>query len=50
MRFAAGGAFARQALRGHLALGLAWAAAFAAGGPAIFQLGTRRHGRPMGES
>jgi len=34
----------------HLALGLAWAAAFAVGGLAIFQLRTRRHGRSMGES
>jgi ABC transporter family protein len=30
MQFAVGGAFARQALWGHLALGLAWAAAFTA--------------------
>ena len=43
MQFAVGGAFAHQALRGHLALGLAWAAAFAAGGLVIFQIRTRRH-------
>jgi ABC-type polysaccharide/polyol phosphate transport system ATPase subunit len=41
MQFAVGGAFARQALWGHLALGLAWAAAFTASGLAIFQLRTR---------
>ena len=38
---AAGGAFSHQALWGHLALGLAWAAAFAASGLLIFQLRTR---------
>ena len=45
MQLAVGGAFGHQALWGHLALGLAWAAAFAAGGLAIFQLRTssRRH-------
>jgi ABC-2 type transport system permease protein len=41
MQFAVGGAFAHQALWGHLALGLAWAAAFAASGLVIFQLRTR---------
>ena len=41
MQFAVGGAFARQALWGHLALGLAWAAAFAATGLVIFQIRTR---------
>ena len=41
MQFAVGGAFAHQALWGHLALGLAWAAAFAAGGLVIFQIRTR---------
>ena len=41
MQFAVGGAFAHQALWGHLALGLAWATAFAAGGLVIFQLRTR---------
>src|SRR5215470_5193529 len=41
MQFAVSGAFAHQALWGHLALGLAWAAAFAATGLAIFQLKTR---------
>ena len=45
MQFAVSGAFAHQALWGHLALGLAWAAAFAAGGLVIFQIRThtRRH-------
>ncbi len=41
MQFAVGGSFGHQALWGHLALGLAWAAAFAAGGLIIFQLRTR---------
>ena len=41
MQFAVGGAFAHQALWGHLALGLAWATAFAAGGLVIFQIRTR---------
>jgi ABC-2 type transport system permease protein len=41
MQFAAGGAFARQALWGHLALGLAWAAAFTVTGLVIFQFRTR---------
>jgi ABC-2 type transport system permease protein len=45
MQFAVGGAFAHQALWGHLALGLAWAAAFAASGLIIFQLRTRWHPR-----
>jgi ABC-2 type transport system permease protein len=46
MQFAAGGAFSHQALWGHLALGLAWAAAFAAGGLVIFQLRTRSRRHP----
>jgi hypothetical protein len=41
MQFAVVGAFGHQALWGHLALGLAWAAAFAATGLVIFQLKTR---------
>ena len=41
MQFAVGGAFGHQALWGHLALGLAWAAGFAASGLIIFQLKTR---------
>jgi ABC-2 type transport system permease protein len=41
MQFAVGGAFAHRALWGHLALGLAWAAAFAASGLVIFQIRTR---------
>jgi ABC-2 type transport system permease protein len=41
MQFATGGAFGHQALWGHLALGLAWAAAFTASGLVIFQLKTR---------
>jgi ABC-2 type transport system permease protein len=43
MQFAVGGAFAHTALWGHLALGLAWAAAFALGGLIIFR--TRTHSR-----
>lgn len=41
MQFAVGGAFSNQALWGHLTLGLAWAAAFAASGLIIFQIRTR---------
>lgn len=41
MQFAVGGSFGHQALWGRLALGLAWAAAFAAGGLIIFQVRTR---------
>jgi ABC-2 type transport system permease protein len=41
MQFAVGGSFGHQALWGHLLLGLAWAAAFAAGGLIIFQVRTR---------
>jgi ABC-2 type transport system permease protein len=41
MQFAVGGAFGHQGLSGHLALGLAWAAAFAASGLVIFQIRTR---------
>jgi len=46
MQFAVGGSFGHQALWGHLALGLAWAAAFAAGGLIIFQLRTRSRRHP----
>jgi ABC-2 type transport system permease protein len=46
MQFAVGGAFARTALWSHLALGLAWAAAFAAGGLVIFRLKTRSRRHP----
>jgi ABC-2 type transport system permease protein len=41
MQFAVGGAFAHTALWAHLALGLAWAGAFAAAGVAVFGLRTR---------
>jgi hypothetical protein len=41
MQFAVGGAFAHIALWGHLALGLAWAGAFAATGLGVFVLKTR---------
>lgn len=41
MQFATGGSFGHAYLWGHLALGLAWAAAFAAGGLVIFRLRTR---------
>jgi ABC-2 type transport system permease protein len=46
MQFAAGGAFARTALWGHLALGLAWTAAFTATGLLIFRLKTRNRRHP----
>jgi hypothetical protein len=41
MQFAVGGSFGHAYLWGHLALGLAWAAAFAAGGLVIFRIRTR---------
>ena len=41
MQFAAGGAFGRTALWGHLALGMAWAATFAITGLVIFRFKTR---------
>ena len=41
MQFAVGGAFGHTALWGHLALGLAWTAAFTAIGLVIFQVKTR---------
>ena len=41
MQFAVGGAFGRTALWGHLALGLAWTAAFTAAGLVIFRVKTR---------
>ncbi|MFJ4790759.1 hypothetical protein [Streptomyces sp. NPDC088794] len=41
MQFAAGGAFGKTALWSHLALGLGWAAAFAAIGLVIFRIRTR---------
>ncbi len=41
MQFAVGGAFARTALWSHLALGLAWTAAFAAAGLIVFRIKTR---------
>lgn len=46
MQFAVGGSFARTALWGHLALGLAWAAGFAVCGLIVFRIKTRtrRHG------
>jgi len=45
MQFAAGGSFSHQDLWGHLALGLAWAAAFITSGLIIFQLRTRTRRR-----
>jgi ABC-2 type transport system permease protein len=41
MQFAVGGAFGHTALWGHLALGLAWTAAFTAAGLAVFRVKTR---------
>jgi hypothetical protein len=41
MQFAVGGAFGHTALWSHLALGLAWTAAFTAAGLAIFRVKTR---------
>lgn len=49
MQFAVGGSFGHRALWGHLALGLAWAAAFAAGGLIIFQLRTRSRRHPASQ-
>ncbi|MBO0815752.1 MAG: hypothetical protein J2P30_11525 [Actinobacteria bacterium] len=46
MQFAVGGSFGHASLWGHLALGLAWAGAFAAGGLVIFRLRTRGLTRP----
>jgi ABC-2 type transport system permease protein len=46
MQFAAGGAFGHTALWGHLALGLAWAAAFTIAGLVIFRLRTRSRRHP----
>ena len=48
MQFAVGGAFAHQTLWVHLALGLAWAAAFAISGLLIFQIRTRGRGQAPG--
>lgn len=47
MQFAVGGSFGHQALWGHLTLGLAWAAAFAAGGLIIFKIRTRSRRHPV---
>ena len=46
MQFAAGGAFGRTALWGHLLLGLAWAAAFTVAGLVIFAVRTRSRRYP----
>jgi hypothetical protein len=46
MQFAAGGAFGHAFLWGHLALGLAWAAAFTLAGLVIFRLRTRSRRHP----
>jgi ABC-2 type transport system permease protein len=46
MQFAAGGAFGHAVLWGHLALGLAWAAAFTLAGLVIFRLRTRSRRHP----
>ncbi len=46
MQFAVGGSFAHTALWGHLALGLAWAAAFAVSGLIVFRVRTRSRRRP----
>ena len=45
MQFAVGGAFGHTALWGHLALGLAWAAAFSTVGLVIFRVRTRNRTR-----
>ncbi|MFC8513968.1 hypothetical protein [Streptomyces sp. NPDC057257] len=45
MQFAVGGSFGNTALWGHLALGLSWAAAFAAIGLVIFRIRTRNRTR-----
>jgi hypothetical protein len=44
-QFAVGGSLGRAALWGHLALGLAWPAAFAAAGLGIFWIRTSTHAR-----
>jgi hypothetical protein len=49
MQFAVGGSFGHTALWGHLAIGLAWAAAFAAGGLIIFRIRTRTRRHPAGQ-
>lgn len=46
MQFAAGGAFGHAALWGHLAFGLAWAAAFTIAGLVIFRFRTRSRRHP----
>jgi hypothetical protein len=46
MQFAAGGAFGHAILWGHLALGLAWAAAFTIAGLVIFRHRTRSRRHP----
>jgi ABC-2 type transport system permease protein len=46
MQFATGGSLGHTALWGHLALGLAWAAAFAAAGLIIFRIRTRTRRHP----
>jgi hypothetical protein len=46
MQFAVSGSFAHTALWGHLALGLAWATAFALGGLIIFRIRTRSRTHP----
>lgn len=46
MQFAVGGSFAGTALWGHLALGLAWAAAFSIGGLIIFRIRTHSRTHP----
>lgn len=46
MQFAVGGTFGHTALWGHLALGLAWPAAFATAGLVIFRIRTRTRVHP----
>lgn len=46
MQFAAGAAFGRTALWSHLALGLAWTAAFTVAGLLIFRIKTRSRRHP----
>ncbi|WP_019065228.1 hypothetical protein [Streptomyces prunicolor] len=48
MQFAVGGSFGNTALWGHLALGLSWAAGFAAVGLVIFRIRTRNRTRTGG--
>ena len=48
MQFAVGGSFGHTALWGHLALGLAWAAAFGVVGLVIFRIRTRNRTRTAG--